>query len=477
MKHWSIRVKFTVMFASSLIVIVLATFLLVQLISASVLSKTAREYLLASVDANSDAVYFTDDPVSTGQNDGTAESDIRIEYGKGFLIIDKDFLDVINDVYTALYSAEGVLLYGMNPIARQMEGSAFTGTVVRRMRVDGTQYEIYERQITVYGADDLWLRGVMPLTTRAEQLASITRTSAVLLPAMILLAVLYAHLTSGRMLKPLREIERTAAEISAGTDLNRRIAMTGPDDEVHRLADTFDDMIERLGDSFATERQFTSDASHELRTPMAVIMAQCEYTLDKERTVPEYVDALRTIRRQGARMNGLINDMLDFTRMEQRAERYPLTKTDLSALARNTCEDMAMLRTNNITLTSEIADHINVSGNTMLLARLIQNLISNAYRYGRENGLIRVTLKTIPDGRARLTVEDNGIGIAQEDLPHIFERFFRAESSRTGKGTGLGLSMVRRIAELHGADLSVSSMPGEGSTFTVTFPKMKTEGN
>ena len=257
MKHWSIRVKFTVMFASSLIVIVLATFLLVQLISASVLSKTAREYLLASVDANSDAVYFTDDPESTGQNDGTAESDIRIEYGKGFLIIDKDFLDVINDVYTALYSAEGVLLYGMNPIARQMEGSAFTGTVVRRMRVDGTQYEIYERQIAVYGADDLWLRGVMPLTTRAEQLASITRTSAVLLPAMILLAVLYAHLTSGRMLKPLREIERTAAEISAGTDLNRRIAMTGPDDEVHRLADTFDDMIERLGDSFATERQFT----------------------------------------------------------------------------------------------------------------------------------------------------------------------------------------------------------------------------
>ena len=294
---------------------------------------------------------------------------------------------------------------------------------------------------------------------------------------MILLAVLYAHLTSGRMLKPLREIERTAAEISAGTDLNRRIAMTGPDDEVHRLADTFDDMIERLGDSFATERQFTSDASHELRTPMAVIMAQCEYTLDKERTVPEYVDALRTIRRQGARMNGLINDMLDFTRMEQRAERYPLAKTGLSALAKGVCDDMAMLRANNITLTAEIADDISVSGNTMLLTRLLQNLISNAYRYGKENGLIRVTLKTIPDGRARLTVEDNGIGIAREDLPHIFERFFRAESSRTGKGTGLGLSMVRRIAELHGADLSVSSIPGEGSTFTVTFPKMKTEEN
>ncbi|MBQ4416494.1 MAG: HAMP domain-containing protein, partial [Butyrivibrio sp.] len=297
MKHWSIRVKITVMFAASLVVIVLATFLLVQLISASVLSKTAREYLLASVDANSDAVYYTDDPENAERDAESEGSDIRIEYGKGFLIIDKDFLDVINDVYTALYSEDGVLLYGMNPIARQMEGNAFTGMVVRRMRVDGTQYEIYEREITVYGADGLWLRGVMPLTTRAEQLTSIARTSAVLLPAMILLAVLYAHLTSGRMLKPLREIERTAAEISAGTDLNRRIAMTGPDDEVHRLADTFDDMIERLGDSFATERQFTSDASHELRTPMAVIMAQCEYTLDKERTVPEYVDALRTIRR------------------------------------------------------------------------------------------------------------------------------------------------------------------------------------
>ena len=465
----SIRFRITALFAVSLILIVLATFLLVRLISESVLSRTARDYLLASVDANLDAVAFvTDDERKDG--DEFAGVDVRIAYGDGYLIIDEDFLDVINNVYTALYTKDGVLLYGMNPIARQMEGNAFTGTVVRRMTVEKTRYEIYERSIPVEGTEDLWLRGVMSTTTLEGQLHAITRIAAVLLPAMVLLAVLFAHLTAGRMLKPLGEIERAAAEISGGTDLNRRIGLQGPDDEIRRLADTFDGMVERLNDSFVTERQFTSDASHELRTPMSVIMAQCEYTLDRERTVPEYVDALRTIRRQGARMNGLINDMLDVTRMEQRAERYPLTLVNLSSLAKDVCEDMAMIRENDIMLQTRITDKICVMGNKMLLTRLLQNLINNAYRYGRQGGTIDVSVTQQEAGRVLISVKDDGIGISKEDLSHIFERFYRADAARTGKGTGLGLSMVKRIVELHHAEIHVDSTPGEGSTFTVSIP-------
>lgn len=466
----SIRFKITVLFAVSLIVIVLATFLLVRMISESVLSKTSREYLIASVDANVDAVAYVEDEEDEAERDEFSGGDIRISYGGGYLIIDEDFLDVINNVYTALYSTDGSLLYGMNPIARRMEGDAFTGTVVRRMTVDKTRYEIYERRISVAGTGDLWLRGVMPMTSQSEQLQAITRISAVLLPAMVLLAVMLAHLTAGRMLKPLGEIERAAAEISGGTDLNRRIALEGPDDEIHRLADTFDGMVERLNDSFVTERQFTSDASHELRTPMSVILAQCEYTLDRERTVPEYVEALRTIRRQGARMNGLINDMLDVTRMEQRAERYPLTVLNLSTLANEVCTDLSMLKEKNIMLEAHIEDRICVLGNKMLLTRLLQNLINNAYRYGKQDGIINVSVVREDPGTASIVVRDDGIGISEADLPHIFERFYRADAARSGKGTGLGLSMVRRIAELHHATVSVESKPGEGSTFTVSIP-------
>lgn len=471
MKHLSIRLRITVMFAASLVVIVLMTFLLIRVISASVLSKNAREYLIASVNANSDAVAFVKSRSEDREHAEFAEGDIRISYQGGLLVIDEDFLDVINDVYTALYSGDGTLLYGMNPIARQLGGAVFTGNSVRQMTVENTRYEIYERQIFVDGADDLWLRGVMSREPQLDQLNTITRISAVLLPSMVLLAVLYAYLTAGRMLKPLREIEQTAADISGGTDLKRRIAMDGPDDEIHRLADTFDGMIERLDNSFATERQFTSDASHELRTPMSVILAQCEYTLDKERTVPEYVDAIRTIRRQGARMNGLINDMLDVTRMEQRAERYPFTKINLSELAGNVCADLAMLKTNNITLEAHIQERVYVFGNQMLLTRMLQNLINNAYRYGKEDGKIDVTLTQGETGEVLLTVKDDGIGIDEEHLPHIFERFYRADTARTAKGTGLGLSMVKRIAELHHAEIFAESKPGEGSTFTVLIPK------
>ena len=469
MRGRSIRFKITALFAVSLIVIVLATFLLVRIISESVLSKTSREYLRASVDANVGVVAFAADE-DKDEGDEFAGGDIRIAYQGGYLIIDEDFLDVINNVYTALYTKDGVLLYGMNPIARNMEGITFTGNVMRRMTVEKTRYEIYERVIHVEGTDDLWLRGVMTMTTQSEQLQAITRIAAVLLPAMVLLAVLFAHLTAGRMLKPLGEIEKAAAEISGGTDLDRRIALTGPDDEIHRLADTFDEMVARLNDSFVTERQFTSDASHELRTPMSVILAQCEYTLDRERTVPEYVEALRTIRRQGARMNGLINDMLDVTRMEQRAERYPMSVINLSALAKDVCADMAMIRENDITLEAHITDRISVRGNKMLLTRLMQNLINNAYRYGKAGGRIDVTVSQDEQGDVRIAVRDDGTGIAKEDLPHIFERFYRADAARSGKGTGLGLAMVRRIAELHHANITVDSTPGEGSTFTVLIP-------
>ena len=455
----------TLFFAAALIVIVLATFLTMRLISASVLRATARKYLLESVNANADEVLYIR---SMAQARDTIGGDIFIEYDGGYLEIDDDFLDIINDVHTALYTGDGTLLYGTNPLARQMDGQAFADNAMRRLRVNGIQYEIYERKMTIEGTDALWLRGVMPMTAQNEQLRDITRVASVLLPALILLAVIVSYLLTGRMLTPLRNIERTAAEISGGTDLKRRIALEGPDDEVHRLADTFDEMVERLDASFETERRFTSDASHELRTPMSVIMAQCEYTLDKERTTREYEDALRTIRRQGARMNGLINDMLDYTRMEQKAENYPLTVLDFSELVRGICADMAMLKTNEITLYARVPDDIYVNGNKMLLTRMLQNLISNAYRYGNENGMIEVRLTG--GQKVTLEVEDNGIGIAEEHLPFLFDRFYRAESSRSQKGTGLGLSMVQRIAELHGAGIQVKSAPGEGTTFTVTFP-------
>ena len=228
-------------------------------------------------------------------------------------------------------------------------------------------------------------------------------------------------------------------------------------------------LIARLDESFEAERQFTSDVSHELRTPMSVIMAQCEYTLDEERTPQEYERALRLIRRQGRKMTKLINDMLDFVRLERRGTNYQIEKLNLSALVNSVCEDMSLIRERGISLEHEVEDEIWVDGNPALLSRLLSNLISNAYRYGKDDGHIKVRLKKSQD-EVTLSVSDDGIGISREDKEKIFRRFYQADSSRTGSGTGLGLSMVKEIASFHGGSMSVESEPGKGSEFTFHLP-------
>src|SRR5699024_2061270 len=286
----------------------------------------------------------------------------------------------------------------------------------------------------------------------------------------VLVAIIGGYLITKRMLKPIQNLSDAAAQIGQGSDLKKRIDIGEGKDELHRLADQFNKMFGRLDNAFQAERQFTSDASHELRTPMSVILAQCEMSLEHEQSPEEYQDALNVIERQGKKMAKLINDMLDFTRLELKSDRYTTEPLDLTKLVSSVCEDMALIRENNITLTCETQENVTLLGNAQLFARLLTNLISNAYRYGKENGHIFVTLKTEQD-KILLTVEDDGIGIAKDDLEKIFRRFYQADNSRTGAGTGLGLSMFRQIAKFHGGEVFAESELGVGSKFTCVFQK------
>lgn len=155
-----------------------------------------------------------------------------------------------------------------------------------------------------------------------------------------------------------------------------------------------------------------------------------------------------------------------------RPDRYPKQNVDLSALTTSLCDDMALIRQQGIQLTADIQPEINIYGNPQLLSRLMTNLISNAYRYGKENGHILVRLHSNDTGASErrslsLSVEDDGIGISKEEQKHIFQRFYQVDPSRSGAGTGLGLSMVQQIAEFHNGTVTVKSAPGDGSIFTV----------
>lgn len=467
MKRMSIRLKVTIWFAAALFLNAVLLFAVILSVSNSVIQKTIRDNLVETVMDNVDEIaFFKAGDMSRYANDW----DHYIVYDSGFLEIDDDFLDAVNEVYTSLMYEDGSLLYGENPILQETEQLAFSDGRIQSRRVNGTLYYVYDKELTRDGLEGLWLRGIVSETQGEAQLSSIAGISLILLPALAILAVVGGYMVAGRALKPIQKISAAAAQIRQGGDLKKRIELGEGKDELHELADNFNQMFERLDDSFETERRFTSDASHELRTPMSVIMAQCEYTLEKPRSAEEYQEALEVIHRQGSRMSGMIRDMLDFTRLEGKAENFAREIVDISELAGSVCEDMALIQEKGIRLNANIKEGVFVEGNRSLLSRLLVNLITNAYRYGRENGKIWVTLEE-DEKEIRLLVADNGIGIADEDQEKIFSRFYQVDASRTGRGSGLGLSMVRQIAQFHGGQITVKSRLGEGSRFIFSIPK------
>lgn len=467
MKVLSIRAKITLWFAVALIIVVSITYLLILSVSNQVLQKTIKDNLIETVENNIDEVeYFS----SIEEANLTNDVDHFISYGNGFLEIDDDFLDAVNQVYTALYDSSLSLYYGENPIAK---GTSFLGlknSIIQTLSVSGITYYIFDRALTQEGLEGLWLRGVVSETQGKEDMSSISRLSLILLPALVLFAIIGGYLIAARTLKPIKKISEAASQIGKGDDLKKRITIGEGRDELHQLADSFNEMFTRLERSFENEQQFTSDASHELRTPMSVIVAQCEYILERERTAEEYEDALSVIQRQARRMSGLINDMLDFTRLQMKTDRYPFESFDLSESVSSLCADMALIRENNIELSSDIEKGIIYIGNNELLIRALTNLISNAYRYGKEKGHILVSLKRTEE-TIIISVEDDGMGIDDDEQEKVFRRFYQGDNSRGGAGSGLGLSMAEEITRFHKGNISLKSKKNQGSTFMIILPR------
>lgn len=473
-KHLTIRMKITLWFTAALILVMALTYFITFSVSNRVIQKTIRDNLIETVGNNVDEIEFYP---SLEEIQSSSDVDHFLEYGDGYLEVDDDFLDAVNEVYTTLYRIDGAFLYGENPIAGETQEYPFIDSQIQQIKVGRTRYYIFDRKLTAEGLGGLWLRGVVSEEQDLAKLSSIVRLSLILMPLLVVAASLGGYLIARRVLRPIQRISYTAQQIGKEQDLTRRIQLDGGKDELHELAESFNDMFDRLEQAFEMERQFISDASHELRTPASVIGVQCELTLEKTRSPEEYEEALRVIQRQNRRMSRLISDMLDFTRLEVSPNRYQKEKLDLSELVQSVCEDMAMIQEKNITLEYEAgsgngangAEGIAIKGSTQLISRLVANLISNAYRYGRENGHIWVNLQQ-QEGAAVLTVRDDGIGIAKEEQNKIFRRFYQVDPARGGNGIGLGLSMAQEIARFHGGRITVESTLGKGSTFQIIFP-------
>ena len=389
-----------------------------------------------------------------------------VEYDDGYLDLDElDFYR--HNVFVQVYGADGRLIGGAG--AHDFAGSEeFRNGEIRSTTVDGEAYLVYDLFVpNDYGG--VWLRGLTAADNDFSAARVITILALVLLPVLVVITAVIGWFIARHAFKPVRQITDTVDAINDGTDLTARIGLHRGRDEIHRLAATFDRMFDRLERSFDAETRFASDASHELRTPVAIILAECEYARQNAKTVEDYAESIEVVERQGRRMSGIINQLLSITRMDQGTQPINRERADFSELAEVVTDETVRAGGKQLNVEKDIAAGISAEIDVGLMSRLVQNLVENACKYTPEGGSVRVSLRE-QDGKLCLAVADTGCGIAKRDLPHIYERFWQADSSRgVDRGSGLGLSMVKQIAEAHGGSLSVESEPGRGSTFTFTM--------
>jgi len=272
---------------------------------------------------------------------------------------------------------------------------------------------------------------------------------------------------TSRAIQPVEEMSVAASRISAG-NLSERIAGADTDNELGRLAGVLNSTFARLEAAFAQQRQFTADASHELRTPLAVIISEAQTTLARERSSAEYRETVETCLDAAQQMRRLTESLLELARFDASQEYIQREHLDVSETTRACVERIRPLaHQRGIQIHCDLAP-VRICGDTDRLGQVITNLLTNAIHYNKPKGEIRVGTRG-ENGAAIVTVADTGQGIAPEDLPHIFERFYRADKSRSRAAgrSGLGLAISKAIVDAHGGTIEVTSQPGAGTTFTV----------
>ncbi len=311
-----------------------------------------------------------------------------------------------------------------------------------------------------------------PISEINEVLGNLFSIFLLLIPIAIVISISGGWFLAARSFKPVDDITRTARAITAH-NLDQRIQSSGVDDELGRLVATFNEMISRLQLSFAQIQQFSSDASHELRTPLTIVRGELELALRSKKLSPEeYRSVLSSALEETIRMSSIIENLLSLAKSDVARPTAYFSDVWLRPIIQELYEDGIMLAENkHITVTLGTLDDALILGDAVRLRQLFLNLIDNAIKYTPENGLVEISLFR-DNGTVKVRVKDTGMGIPTDDLPKIFDRFYRVDKARSRElgGSGLGLSISKWIADIHGGTISVESEINVGTVFTVIFP-------
>ncbi|MEK6303525.1 MAG: ATP-binding protein [Acidobacteriota bacterium] len=311
-----------------------------------------------------------------------------------------------------------------------------------------------------------------PLLGLVEQVALIRRIFYVGFPATLLVAAIGGFLLARKSLAPVLEMSEQAQRIGA-TNLQERLTVSNPRDELGRLAGVFNELLSRLDRSFGNMREFMADASHELRTPLSIIRGEADVALSQQRDPAEYNETLTIIQDEARRLTLIVDDMLSLARAD--AGQRPLNVQDfyLNDLVEEACRAMQVLALRKgVALTPMLTEDVSFRGDEDLLRRLMINLLDNALKFTPSGGSVSAQLVCEPS-MVKIIVLDTGAGIPAEAVPHVFERFYRIDKSRSRAdgGSGLGLAIARWVAEAHKGSIDLVSSPGHGSKFTVSLPR------
>ncbi len=373
-------------------------------------------------------------------------------------VIPDDFDYNVGGVYLSVYLSDGTLKNGSLP--GEVELPIRKG-LVSSVRVDGGEYYVYDFAVPLEGREAIYLRGMVAASYDTWYIAasSVTVFAAALAAAGIILNILSVR----RAVRPIDRMRNEVNEITLSGDVTKRLSAITEDSELALLADDYNRLLDSLTATLNNHERFTSDVAHELRTPLTVILSESEYALRDTEDTAEKDASLAVILRQSKRLKAITDSLLEFTRFVNKIN-IPLQPADISSLTEEFTADYPFPA--GISCRTEIEAGIVVSADATLYERILQNLIENAVKYGKEGGHVRVALEK-REGQAILTVADDGIGMSEEAVKHAFDRFYRAEAARSDKGLGLGLCFVKEIVRLFGGHVEIASVLGEGTCVTV----------
>ncbi|EGN65290.1 HAMP domain-containing histidine kinase [Fusobacterium animalis] len=381
---------------------------------------------------------------------------------------DPDEFENFNDgIYYIKYNENNEIIAGKIPKDFDLT-LAFSIEDINTYQIENKKFLYYDTRLKNTGD---WIRGIYPLSRFQNDISKMWDILFYYIaPLFIAFVAFVGYKIVKNAFKPVKKISETALEIKKSKNFSRRIELDNSEDEIHKMASAFNEMLDTVEETFIHEKQFSSDVSHELRTPITVILAQSDYALDYVDTLDEAMESFEVINRQAKKMTSLINQIMELSKLERQNE-IEKERINFSNIILQLLEDYrTLLENSNIELITNIEKDLRIYGNKLMIERLFINLFTNAMKFTKTT--ISVSLNRI-NKEIILQIKDDGVGIAKEEQKYIWDRFFQINNSRNkdkNRGSGLGLSMVNKIAQLHSATIEVESEVGKGACFIVRFP-------